>query len=101
MAGMNLNPYNLNNNNNNNPNNNKKMFSNHYSGDKNYNSDEPIGKIEEEPNQYLKAYGFRTTNPNDIDLNKKIEQPKNNNKYIVPIVIFAIAILVIIIAILL
>ena len=98
MAGMNLNPYNLNNNNISNQNTNK-GFSNHYSGDKNYNNDEVINQYQEEPNQYLKAYGFRNTDPRDMDLNKKFEKPKKDNKLLIPILIFAVAIIVIIVAI--
>ena len=90
MAGMNLNPYGLNNNQNNN-----KMFSNHYSGNNSIDSE----TIKKEPNPYLKAYGFKTTNPKDMDLNKKVEKPKSMSKIIIPIIIFIVALIIVLMAI--
>ena len=90
MAGMNLNPYGLNNN---------KNFSNHYSGNKTISS-ETINQTKKETNQYLKAYGFRTTDPKDMDLSKKVKKENNNLKNLLIVLgILLLGIIVILLAI--
>ena len=90
MAGMNLNPYGLNNNRN---------FSNNYSGNKTISS-ETLNEIKTEPNQYLKAYGFKTTNPKDMDLSKKVKKENKNLKNLLVVLgILLVGIIVILLAI--
>ena len=91
MAGMNLNPYNLNNNNQRTDN----SFNNNYSG---FNINKGLTDDQRERiaarSQYMQAYGLKNTDPNHMDLNKPQEKPKKSNYLII---IFGLAILGVII----
>ena len=80
MAGMNLNPYNLNNNNTN-PQDQKKMYSNHYAGEYKFNKEDDEEEEEKKKarEKYLKQYGYQTTNVDDMNLDKPVKKEKKNN----------------------
>ncbi len=75
----------------------KKLHSNHYSGTNNKNkiTGDKKGITSDnlkQPNPYMKPYGYQTTNPKDIDLNKKPEE-KKKGPIILSIVIIIVGIL--------
>ena len=86
MAGMNLNPYNLNNRNGNDARGPEavRAFSNHYA---NQNKIDLTEESEEEKerrnirNKYFGAYSFKNTDPKIMDLDKPKEETKDKKDY--------------------